>query len=119
MKTDMEYDLSELRNFSRGDKDFELDMIQTFINECIEYSGLMNQYFNKNDFQGLGSMAHKFKSSASIFKMDRFLGILAEIETTCKSAGDLSGLPETMNNMQGMVVQLVESMNREMENYHI
>jgi len=119
MKTDMEYDLSELRKFSRGDKDFELDMIQTFINECIEYSDLMNQHYNTNNYQGLGGVAHKFKSSVSIFKMERFLGVLAEIENTCKAAGDHPGLPESMNSMQVMVAQLLESMNREMENYHI
>jgi HPt (histidine-containing phosphotransfer) domain-containing protein len=113
----MLYDLSELRKFSRGDLEFELDMIQTFIDEAEEYSGKMRSLYQKNELSGVAAFAHKFKSTADVFLMKELRALLDEIENKSKSFKLSDDLQNLLNSLDQLSLKLIEMMNQEKVKY--
>lgn len=79
----MMYDLSLLKTYSKGDVDFELDMIQTFLDEAPVYSSEMATFLNEKKIKEAGLLAHKFKSSVDIFGMSDLRLLLDDLEKNC------------------------------------
>jgi HPt (histidine-containing phosphotransfer) domain-containing protein len=113
----MLYDLTELKKYSHGDLEFELDMIQTFIEEAGEYSITIRNLFQKNELSALAAYAHKFKSTADVFQMSELRALLDDIERKCKSLALHDDLLVSLNKLDQMSCQLVDMMNMEKVNY--
>lgn len=113
----MNYDLSDLRKFSRGNYAFELDMIETFLLEADEYTLLIQEGFERNDLIKVGSIAHKFKSSVVIFGMMELHGILDDMEVACKT-GNLEILKvQLLPQFEQGIASLTLGMKQEKNNY--
>jgi HPt (histidine-containing phosphotransfer) domain-containing protein len=113
----MNYDLSELRTFSRGDLAFELDMIETFLEEADEYSQIIREGFRQKDFPIVGSTAHRFKSSVNLFGMKPLNVILNDIELACKTGQDETLLSRLVGEYNEMINPIIEMMDLEKAKY--
>ena len=59
-KVSLSYDLEYLNQISNNDKEFMLDMIQTFIQIAPESIEEMKLHLNNKSYTELGRAAHKF-----------------------------------------------------------
>lgn len=110
----MMYDLSLLKTYSKGDADFELDMIQTFLEEAPVYSGEMATFLKARRIKEAGLLAHKFKSSVDIFGMSDLRLLLDDFEKNCSK-----NIPseELMLKISLMVEELIVIMYDEKTRY--
>ena len=113
----MLYDLSELRVFSRGDAVFELDMIDTFLEEASEYGETMRKGYASGDYLSVGATAHRFKSSVNLFGMKPLHVILNDIELACKTGHDASLMSRLMQQFDEMLGPLTQMMLAEKSRY--
>lgn len=81
-------------DFTGGDKEFELDLINTFIEESIEYSSLFASYYVEENLDALSKLAHKLKSSTDVFGLTQFRNMLFELEMGSKKALDKEEITE-------------------------
>ena len=65
MKTDLRY----LEHMTEGDKALIKEMIGIFSTQVREYGVLMNRYLKEGNWNELGKMAHKAKSTVAIMGM--------------------------------------------------
>jgi HPt (histidine-containing phosphotransfer) domain-containing protein len=76
----MKIDLSYLREMSGGNKELVLEMISIFKSQVIEFGQNMDQLLVNKQYELLGKLAHKAKSSVSIMGMEKLAGQLKDLE---------------------------------------
>lgn len=70
---------------SAGNKDLVLEMIGIFKNQVAEFVVDMNSLYEKKDFENLGRLAHKAKSSISIMGLNELAVELKSFENLAKA----------------------------------
>ena len=66
----MKIDLTYLKNMSAGNRDLVLEMIEIFKNQIDEFTNGMDEHYSKKEYELLGRLAHKAKSSISIMGLN-------------------------------------------------
>jgi HPt (histidine-containing phosphotransfer) domain-containing protein len=80
----MKTDLSYLREMSGGNRELILEMIGIFKEQVVEFSQEMDKLMNNKDYESLGKLAHKAKSSVSIMGMQDLAKDLKNLENLAK-----------------------------------
>lgn len=80
----MKVDLSYLREMSGGDHNLILEMIGIFRDQVKEFSAEMEKHLEDKEFELLGKLAHKAKSSISIMGLNDLAADLKKLELTAK-----------------------------------
>ena len=109
------YDLSELKTNSQGDKEFELELIETFLSEAPVFLTAMKFRIDQGDYTEIGIIAHKFKSTAGIFGMKGLYDVLGKIENECKVDRRPAILSGHYSEMKKTLNQLMEHLKVEKE----
>lgn len=109
----MLYDFSVLHMYSNGDKEFEADMIQTFLEQAPDVLSEMENKFNQNNATEAGKIAHKFKSSVAIFGMDEIFNTLQLIEDSCRENKDNSTIANQYAELKTLVQQVIPKIEEE------
>jgi HPt (histidine-containing phosphotransfer) domain-containing protein len=78
----MKIDLSYLREMSGGNKDLILEMITIFKSQAIEFGKEMDQLLESKQYELLGKLAHKAKSSVSIMGLEELAQQLKHLENS-------------------------------------
>jgi PAS domain S-box-containing protein len=81
-KKNIGYDLSEIRELSNNDEAFVQDMIQVFVREMGLELKKLEDFSNSNDHISAKRVAHKIKSSFTLFRMDQLTNLAKNIEET-------------------------------------
>ena len=76
----MKTNLSYLQTMSGGDKKLILEMIDIFIDQVKEIEQGMKENLEKKNYDSLGKLAHKAKSSVAIMGMKSLSNKLKELE---------------------------------------
>jgi HPt (histidine-containing phosphotransfer) domain-containing protein len=84
----MKIDLSYLREMSGGNKDLVLEMISIFNSQVVEFGQTMDQLLTSGQFESLGKLAHKAKSSVSIMGLDQLAVQLKNLENSAREGKD-------------------------------
>jgi HPt (histidine-containing phosphotransfer) domain-containing protein len=84
----MKIDLSYLREMSGGNKELVLEMISIFNSQVIEFGQTMDQLLASGQFESLGKLAHKAKSSVSILGMEHLAQQLKNLENSTREGKD-------------------------------
>lgn len=80
----MKINLSYLREMSGGNKELILEMISIFRSQTVEFGTEMDQLLNNGQFELLGKLAHKAKSSVSIMGLDELALQLKNLENSAR-----------------------------------
>lgn len=80
MKTDLAY----LREMSGGNKELIREMISIFNNQVKEFSQDMDNHLARKEYELLGKLAHKAKSSISIMGLDDLAKELKNLENLAR-----------------------------------
>lgn len=89
MKTDLAY----LREMSGGNKDLIKEMISIFNTQVEEFSRGMDDHMANNEYELLGKLAHKAKSSISIMGLDHLAKELKRLELLAKEGKESDKYP--------------------------
>jgi PAS domain S-box-containing protein len=76
------YDLTKMKQITRGDEKFLVKMLQVFINETISGVANLQQAFERNDLKQVQFLAHRMKSSLNNLNIFSAAGIAEKIEGT-------------------------------------
>jgi HPt (histidine-containing phosphotransfer) domain-containing protein len=85
----MKIDLSYLREMSGGNKDLVLEMISIFNSQVVEFAQSMDQLLTSRQFESLGKLAHKAKSSVSIMGLEELALQLKKLENSAREGKDI------------------------------
>ena len=99
-QTPMKVDLSYLKNMSAGNKELVIEMIGIFREQVKEFNeGLEELYANK-EFEDLGRLAHKAKSSISIMGLNDLAVELKTFETLARAGEEVEKYPGFIANFK-------------------
>lgn len=90
----MKVDLSYLKNMSDGNQQLVLDMIDIFKSQVTEFTTGMDSLYAKKEFENLGRLAHKAKSSISIMGLNDLALELKTFENLVRSGESSETYPE-------------------------
>lgn len=90
-------DLTYLTNMSGGNPGIVKEMIGIFIEQVQEYVVEMQQYLKDKDYQALGRLSHKAKSSVAIMGMNELAADLKTLELLSKESVDIDKYPELVD----------------------
>jgi HPt (histidine-containing phosphotransfer) domain-containing protein len=76
-------DLSYLISMADKNNELILEMIDIFIVQVEEFGIEMQRLLEKKDYDSLGKLAHKAKSTVSIMGMAGLSGVLKNLEIDC------------------------------------
>jgi HPt (histidine-containing phosphotransfer) domain-containing protein len=96
----MKVDLSYLKNMSAGNKELVIEMIGIFRDQVEEFTMGMEELYAKKEFEDLGRLAHKAKSSISIMGLNDLAVQLKTFETLARAGEEVDRYPEFISNFK-------------------
>lgn len=95
---------------SDGNTELILEMIDIFTSQVEEFRNEMDVLYKRGDFENLGKLAHKAKSSVSIFGMTEISNKLKELEILCMKKKDTGSYPEIITKFKTDCSQAVSEL---------
>lgn len=108
--------LSYLENMSGGSKSLVKEMVEIFLEQVPEFTGEMREFLKKKDYQSLGLLAHKAKSSVAIMGMDELAQSLKDFELLAKENKDVESYPSYIERFEQSCKEAVQELKEIIEN---
>lgn len=89
----MKIDLTYLKNMSAGNKELVMEMIGIFKDQVAEFAVEMDQLLANKEYELLGRLAHKAKSSISIMGLTDLATELKSFEILAKAGEKTDTFP--------------------------
>jgi HPt (histidine-containing phosphotransfer) domain-containing protein len=116
----MKTDLSYLREMSGGNKELVLEMITIFREQVAEFTTEMEKLLAKGEYDLLGKLAHKAKSSVSIMGLQDLAVDLKDLENLArdgKKPESYAGIIEKFKMETTIALQELEVVSDNIELY--
>ena len=110
----MKVDLSYLREMSGGNQSLVLEMIDIFKSQVKEFTEGLETHYEKKEFEQLGKLAHKAKSSVAVMGMKEVADQLKELEILAQEGKEVDRYESMINEfleMSQLAIQELENMN--------
>ena len=112
----MVIDLTYLRNMAAGNTKLMLEMIEIFESQTKEFSQEMDQLLKDKEYELLGKLAHKAKSSISIMGMDDLAKDLKNLENLAKAGAEVDKYPEFIHKFKSETTEAIKELLEISEN---
>lgn len=112
MRTDLNY----LKTMSNGDPALIREMIEIFNKQVYELSKEMQDLLEKKDYESLGKVAHKAKTSVAIMGMNDLSRELKELELNAKDQKNTDSYQESVENFRIETEEAVKELNDFIQN---
>lgn len=109
--------LSGLADLSGGDEEFERDLMNNFILQANKTIVRLNELFREKKYDEMSQVAHKFKSSLTVFGMYPIYDRIVKIENNTKNHQDLDLLPSLLDETRVLVFDAIEQLNFELRKF--
>lgn len=106
----MKIDLSYLREMSGGNKELILEMISIFSSQVKDFCEEMDHLFANGQYEALGKLAHKAKSSVSIMGLNDLAGRLKELELSAAERKNVESYSMTIKNFKSTTEEAVQEL---------
>lgn len=107
------YDLSTVKELGRGSKDFITTTIRLFLDTTPSIVEAVKHASDKNNLEEIKSQAHKLKSTANLFKMEKVLELIDKLENSNESI-DEAELNETIFSLEIIINNVRASLTDEL-----
>ena len=107
----MKIDLSYLREMSGGNKELILEMISIFSTQVKEFSSEMDQLLVNQQYELLGKLAHKAKSSVSIMGLNDLALRLKELELSANQGKNKATYAVTIDDFKKTTDEAVKELD--------
>ena len=111
--TEPKFNLAFLNKISGGDKEFILDMINTFKEQVPEYIDNANKFLAEGNYEGLSKTAHKFLPGVSFLGIKYLEEDIALIEEYAKRENNIDELPKLIDMSVNKIHEVIDSFNKE------
>jgi HPt (histidine-containing phosphotransfer) domain-containing protein len=115
----MKIDLTYLKNMSAGNKELILEMIDIFKSQVIEFNQSMDEFLVNKQYESLGRLAHKAKSSISIMGLNDLAIELKNFENLAKAGEEVEKYPAFINNFKKETAEAIVELNEVARNIDI
>jgi len=107
----MKTDLSYLRDMSGGNKELVLEMIGIFKDQVVEFGREMDQHLENKDYELLGKLAHKAKSSVSIMGLQDLAQDLKNLENLAREGKKVQSYSGIISRFKQVTSEAIEELN--------
>ena len=94
------FDLTYLKEVSKGNDAFMLDMVDIFLTKTPETLQILEKAINQQDWEQVGFYAHKLKATYAYMGMLALKEELIKIEKSAKNRTDLELIPSIYNHLR-------------------
>jgi|AntRauTorckE6833_2_1112554.scaffolds.fasta_scaffold00164_28 HPt (histidine-containing phosphotransfer) domain-containing protein len=105
-------DLSYLEDITGGESDIMIEMIDLMLNETPKHLANLKKAFDKQDWDGLGSEAHKLKPMFLYIGLTGLNEVAQKLEFFGKKEENLEEIPELIEDLEAgfseVIIQLKE-----------
>lgn len=108
--------LDYLESISGGSKSLIKEMVEIFLEQVPEFTREMKELLKKKDYQSLGLLAHKAKSSVAIMGMNELAEDLKDFEHLTKEKQDVERYPYYIERFEQSCYQAIEELNEIIKN---
>jgi HPt (histidine-containing phosphotransfer) domain-containing protein len=108
-------DLTYLSTISKGNKEFTLKFIKTFIKQMAEDLPFLQQHLNDRNWEALANMAHKIKPSFQFVGVKEEFTNIQLIEHTAREQIKLEELQALIANLVYICDMAVTELNDEVQ----
>ncbi len=115
----MKVDLTYLKNMSAGNKDLVLEMIGIFKSQVEEFATDMDKHLENKEYELLGRLAHKAKSSISIMGLNDLAVELKSFENLAKAGEKTDTYADFIARFKQETAEAVEELDEVANNIDI
>lgn len=94
------FDLTYLKEVSKGNNDFMLEMINIFLLKTPETLKVLEDSIEQHNWEQVGFFAHKLKATYAYMGMLALKEDLIKIEKSAKNLDGIDLIPEIYNNLK-------------------
>ena len=94
------FDLTYLKEVSKGNDAFMLDMIDIFLHETPETLSILEDSINTANWEMVGFYAHKLKATYAYMGMLELKEELIKIEKSAKNMENIEMIPSIFNHLK-------------------
>ena len=109
--TKMKTDLSYLQEMSGGNKELVTEMISIFKSQVIEFAKDMENHLRNREFEQLGKLAHKAKSSVSIMGLNDLAKDLKTLENMTREGRNKELYPALIQKFRKETEEAIAELN--------
>ncbi|BAU54883.1 Autoinducer 2 sensor kinase/phosphatase LuxQ [Mucilaginibacter gotjawali] len=102
------YDLSMLRDISRGNEAFVAKMIDVFCEQTPPLIEEMIKAYTDGNYEQMGSLAHKIKPSIDNLKIESLKQVVRDIEIIGRENRDDAGLPAMLGHTKNILLEVTK-----------
>ena len=116
----MKVDLTYLKNMSAGNQALVQEMIGIFKTQVAEFNHEMEELLSQKEYEKLGRLAHKAKSSISIMGLNDLAVELKKFENLAKASEEIEQYPIFINKFKietAEAIQELEEVSNNIELY--
>lgn len=113
--SEQKFDLGFLNKISGGDKNFIIEMINTFKELAPEYIDNSRMYLAEKNYEALSRVAHKFLPGVSFLGIKYLEEDVALIEDYSKNEVNLDMIGDLLESSIQKVNEIIESFNKEFD----
>jgi HPt (histidine-containing phosphotransfer) domain-containing protein len=103
--------LGYLNEMSDGSKDLKRDLICMFIKQAPVFSEQLDDYYNQGDYDSLGKLAHKIKSSVAIMGISKLVTDMKTLEHLAKEGKDTEKYPALISKFKTISNEAIVELN--------
>ena len=115
----MKVDLTYLKNMSAGNKQLVLEMIDIFKTQVAEFKADMDKLYGEKNFEQLGRLAHKAKSSISIMGLNDLAADLKKFEIIAKAGVEEEKYPIFIHKFKNETEEAITELEEVSKNIDI
>jgi HPt (histidine-containing phosphotransfer) domain-containing protein len=115
----MKIDLSYLREMSGGNKELVLEMISIFKSQALEFANEMDQLLAGKQYELLGKLAHKAKSSVSIMGLAELALRLKDLENAAREERNISSYASIVDKFKQDTAEAIKELDLVTQNMEL
>lgn len=116
--TDLNVDLSYLRDVSSGSNEFMVEMIELFLEQTPGYFEQLDQYIKEENWSKVADIAHKIKPTLAFMGADSAKEDMAEIESNARNLKNLDKISpafKILNDLSAGLFSKLEEIKVELQ----
>ncbi len=106
-----QYSIEQIREIADGDKEFELGMLSTILQEIPITLNRMLEYHSDKEFALTGSQAHKLKATIHLLQINEIADEIQELEDISRDGDEV----ERIGLLVGKVNEIVSFVLRDIK----
>ncbi len=107
----MKIDLSYLREMSGSNKELILEMISIFTSQVKDFANEMDNLLQTGQYEALGKLAHKAKSSVSIMGLNDLARKLKDLENSAAERKNIESYGEVIELFKNTTEEAVKELD--------